>query len=297
MQASMSGKYWLPLVCLAILPSCTKHKLTPLGAGAPPTPAVTAPVATRPAAAESTKTAQPAKQLTQAKAGPAGRVEVNRLLKEPPRMSFSPDGHLVRKDAPKIEKITILVETGDGTLRPDSLAIIQIALKELADEFLFLCPDRMRAGSPEDCRFTTKEGLNEIFRDKLIALGVDSSQAAAVTTLVHTDLTSPDKNAFDIRAVPANKTSSVDQLWHVVPRNPGDHKLELRVTPSARIVSAGDVQGEPVLLIRSVTIIGGDNFFNDYGPVLIGCLAALGLFAWIAWTLWRTAPPSALRSR
>jgi hypothetical protein len=293
MQGSMSGKCWLPIVCLAILASCAKHKLTPLGAGAQPTPAVTAPAA----APETNRTAQPAKQLTQAKAGPAGRAEVNRLLQEPPRMSFSPDAHIVRKDIPKIEKITVLVETGAGTLRPDAQATIQIALKELADEFLFLCPDRMRAGTPEDCRFTTKEGLNDFFRDKLIALGVESSQAAAVTTLLHTNLTSPDKNAFDIRAVPANNTSSVEQLWHVVPRNPGDHKLELRVTPAARIVSAGDVQGEPVLLVRSVAIVAVDTFFNDYGTVLIGCLAALGLFAWIAWTLWRNARPSALSSR
>src|SRR5438045_5671255 len=163
MYGGMSGKCSLPIVCLAILASCAKHKLTPLGAGAQPTPAVTAPVAARPASPESTKTAQPAKQSTQAKAGPTGRAEVNRLLQEPPRMSFSPDGHIVRKDVPKIDKITVLVET-NGTLRPDSQAIIQIALKELADEFLFLCPDRMRAGSPQDCRFTTKDGRSDVFR-------------------------------------------------------------------------------------------------------------------------------------
>ena len=213
-------------------------------------------------------------------------------------MSFSPDGPVVRKGVPKVDKITILVETGGRTsLRPDSQAIIRIALKQLADEFLFLCPDHMRAGAPEDCRFTTKEGLNDLFRDKLIALDVEASQAAAVTILVHTDLTSPDKGAFDIRAVPATNPSSVEQLWHVVPRNPGDHKLELRATPTARIVSAGDVQGEPVLLVRSVAIIGVSTLFNDYGPVMIGCLAALGLFAWIAWALWRNARPSAFSSR
>ena len=293
MQGSMSGKIWLPVVCLAILPNCAKHKLMPLGATVPQSPTFTAPVAARPAAS-TTKIAQPVQKMTQAKAGPA---EVNRLLQEPPRTSFSPDGHVVKKAVPKVDKITVLVETGGGTLRPDSQAIIQIALKQLADEFLFLCPDQMRAGSSEDCRFTTKEGLNEFFRDKLIALGVESSQVAAITTRVHTDLTSPDKNAFDIRAVPANNTSSVEQLWHVVPRNPGDHKLELRVTPTARIVSAGDVQGEPVLLVRSVAIIGVDTFFNDYGPVLIGCLAAFGLFAWIAWTVWRNVRPSAFSSR
>ena len=290
----MSSKYWLPVVCLAILTNCAKqHKLTPIGATPPPSLAITAPVATRPAAS-ATKIAPPASKVTQVKAGPA---EVNRLLQQPPRMSFSPDGHVVRKEVPKIDKITVLVETGDGTLRPDAQAIIQIALKQLADEFLFLCPDHMRAGAPEDCRFSTKEGLNDFFREKLIALNVEASQAAAVTILVHTELTSPDKGAFDIRAVPATNPSSVEQLWHVVPRSPGDHKLELRVTPTARIVSAGDVQGEPMLLVRSVAIVGVDTFFNDYGPVLIGCLAAFGLFAWIAWTVWRNARPSAFSSR
>jgi hypothetical protein len=170
-------------------------------------------------------------------------------------------------------------------------------LKQLDDEFLFLCGDRMRAGSTEDCRFTTKEGLNDFFRDGLIALGVEASQAAAVTVLVHTDLASPDKNAFDIRSVPANNASSAEQLWHVTPRIPGDHKLELRVTPTARIASAADVQGGPVLLVRSVSIIGVNNFLNDYGTAIIGSLAVLGLFAWISWTIWRNARPSALSSR
>jgi hypothetical protein len=293
MHGSMSGKCWLPVLCLAILPNCAKHKLTPLGAIVPPSPAVTVPVAAPPVAPE-IKIAQPAQKVTQAKAGSA---EVNRLLREPPRMSFSPDGRVVRKDVPKIDKITILVGTGGGTLRPDSQAIIQIALKPLADEFLFLCPDRMRTGASEDCRFTTKEGLNDFFRDNLIALGVEASQAAAVTILLHTDLTSPDKNAFDIRAVPANNTSSAGELWHVIPRIPGDHKLELRVTPTARMMSASDVQGEPVLLVRSVAIIGVDTFFNDYGPAMIGSLALLGVFAWIWWAIWRNARPSALSSR
>jgi hypothetical protein len=83
----------------------------------------------------------------------------------------------------------------------------------------------------------------------------------------------------------------------VTPRIPGDHKLELRVTPTVRIASAADVQGGPVLLVRSVSIIGVNNFLNDYGPAIIGSLAVLGLFAWIWWTVWRNARPSALSSR
>jgi hypothetical protein len=293
MHQAMSGKLWLPVLCLAILTDCAKHKLVPVGASVPPSPAVTVPVAAQ-QAASATKSVQSAQKVTKAEAGPA---EVNRLLQEPPHMSFSQDGHVARKDIPNLDKITIFVETGGGTVRPDAQVIVRIALKQLDDEFLFLCADRMRAGSTEDCRFATKEGLDDYFRDRLIALGVEASQAAAVKVLVHTDLTSPDKNAFDIRSVPANNTSSGEQLWHVTPRIPGDHKLELRVAPTARIASSADVQGEPVLLVRSVSIIGVDNFLNDYGPAMIGSLAVLGLFAWIWWTIWRNARPSALSSR
>jgi hypothetical protein len=84
MQGSMSGKIWLPVVCLAILPNCAKHKLMPLGATVPQSPTFTAPVAARPAAS-TTKIAQPVQKMTQAKAGPA---EVNRLLQESTRQKL-----------------------------------------------------------------------------------------------------------------------------------------------------------------------------------------------------------------
>ena len=289
------GKCWLPAVCLFILMSCAKHKLAPVATPFPATPApiTNVPVAPQPAVAES-KAAHPVNKVIQAK---SGGPEVNPLLLEPPRMSFAPDGQVVRKDARPIDKITVLVDAGTGSLRPESAVIIQNAMRVLADHFLFLCPDHMRVGSAEDCRFKTKEELNDFFRVQLLEQGVEPSEAGAVTVLVHADLTSADKKAFDIRGVPASNPSSGEELWRVVPRNPGDHKLELRVTPSARIVSAGDVQGEPVVLDHPVSVIGGDSFFNDYGPAMIGCLAALGLLAWIAWTLWRNARPSVFSSR
>jgi hypothetical protein len=272
--------------------NCAKHKLTPVATPFPPAPTMNVPVAAPRAVAES-KAAQPVKAIQAKSGGP----EVNRLLLEPPRMSFAPDGHVLRKDARPIDKITVLVDSGTGSLRPESEVIIQNAMKVLTDQFLFLCPDHMRAGSAEDCRFKTKEGFNDFFRVQLLEQGVEPSEAGAVTVLVHADLSSVDKNAFDIHAVPAANPSSSEELWRVVPRTPGGHKLELRVTPSARIVSAGDVQGEPAVLDHPVSVIAADTFLNDYGPAVIGCLAALGLLAWIAWTLWRSARPSVFSSR
>jgi hypothetical protein len=293
MQRSMYGKCLLSAVCSLILADCAKHKLTPLGTPLSPPSTTRVPGGSPPALSES-RAPQPEKKVIQAK---GAAPEVNRLLLDPPRMSFSAGSNAPKKDVQKIDKITLLVDTGEGTLRPESEATIQIALKTLADQLLFVCPDHMRVGTAEDCRFAIKGALDDLFRGQLLALGVSASQAAAVTILVHADLTSQDKNAFDIHAVAANKPSSTEQLWRIVPRNSGDHKLELSVTPSARIVAAGDVQGVPVLLVHSISVNGGENFFNEYWPAMIGCLAALGLFAWIAWTLWRNARPSAFSSR
>jgi hypothetical protein len=214
-------------------------------------------------------------------------------------MSFSPDGRVVQKDTRvPVDKLTVLVDAGSGAIRPDSEAILQIALRLLAGQFLFLCPDQMRVGVSADCRFTAKEGLNDFFRERLAALGVDGAQAAAVTLLVQAELTPLDKKAFDIRTAEAGQSPAGEQVWHVLPRDSGDHRLELRVTPSARIVSAGEVKGDPVDLVRSISVIGVENnFFSDYGPAVVGCLAALGLLGWIGWTLWRGARGSVLSSR
>jgi hypothetical protein len=192
-----------------------------------------------------------------------------------------------KKDVSKIDPITFLVDLSDGTPHPDSEVTIQNALKVLASQLLFLCPDRMRAGSAEECRLTTRRSLNDLFRDQLLEQGVPALQAAPVAILVHADLTSPSKKDFDIRAVAANSPSSGEHLWRVVPRNPGDHRLELKATLSARISSAGDLQGVPVALVHFVSVIGRGNFFNKYWPAMIGCLATVALFS--AWAIWRSA--------
>jgi hypothetical protein len=290
MALSRYGKCWLPAVCLLLLANCAKHKLTAFATPTLAAPTVNVPVVAPEALPES-KLAQPAKAQAK-RAAP----DVNRLLLEPPRMNFARESRSSKKDVPPIDKITFLVNTGDGTLRPESEVTIQNALRALQDQFLFLCADRMRVGAAEDCRFKTKAGLDDFFRVQLLQQGVEASEASGATILVHAELNSADHSAFDIRAA-GPIVSSGEQLWHVVPRNQGNQELELIVTPTARIMSLGDVHGEPVMLDHPVAVSVGDTLFNDYGPAVIGSLAALGLLAWVAWTLWRNARPSVFSNR
>jgi hypothetical protein len=294
MGRGVSCKCLLSGACALILASCAMHKFTPLGIPLSSPRTIGVPVGARPALSErEVPTAQEQSE-------PGANVEVQRRiasLLEPPRMSLSAGPHAPKEDVPKTDKITFLVIVKNGVFRPESEATIQKALEALASQFLFLCPGRMRVGSAEDCRFATKGGLNDRFRDQLTEQGVSASQAAALTILVQADLTSPNKHAFDIHAEDAASNPTSGQLWRVVPRNPGDHKLELRVALGARIDSAREVHGAPEVLIHSVAVIGGENFLNEYWPAIIGCLAAMALFAWIAWTLWRSARMSAFSNR
>jgi hypothetical protein len=289
----VSGNGWrkwsLCLACLLVTASCAKHKLNPIGAAAPTVPASSLPATPVPQTqvAQAGVTGGPAK-----KPGP----DVNQLLLEPPRMSFSRDMNKQPGSRHKVDKVTILVDAGTGNIPPEATGIVENALSTLSGQFLFLCPDRMRAGVTADCRFTTKEGTNDFFTALLIEQGVETSEAAAVTLLVAADLISPDKNAFDIRAVPDN-LSTVGQVWHVLPANAGEHELELRLIPSARISSGEVVQGPPVILHRSVSVVGVDVFFNQYGPAIIGSVAALGLLTALAWMLWRNGRLSIFSSR
>lgn len=101
----------------------------------------------------------------------------------------------------------------------------------------------------------------------------------ALIILLQADRTSQDEDAFDIRAVTAGGTSSYDHVWHVVPRNSGDHKLDLKVAAIARIDSGGDFEGEPVELARSVSVACVDNLLNE--PVSRSSAA---------WPLWVCSP-------
>jgi hypothetical protein len=299
MQWCMCGKGSLSAVCILILASCAKHKLTPLlGTPLPSPPTIGVPVQRHvsPLLLVASTAEQPENNVNQGEGGVPEAIRL--LLVEPPRMSLSagphaPKPHAPKKKVSKIDPIIFLVDLRDESLHPDSEVSIQTALKAVAGQLLFLCPDRMRAGSAEDCRLTARQSLNDLFRDQLLEQGVPALQAAAVPILVRADLTSPGKKAFEIRTVAANSPSSGEHLWRVVPRESGNHKLELKVTLSARPASTGDVQSVPVVLVHSVSVIGGGNFLNEYWPVMIVCLAAMALFA----ALRRSVRPSAFSNR
>jgi hypothetical protein len=295
------GKGSLSVVCILILASCAKHRVTPLlvhPLPSPPTMGVPVESALSLAALFESTAEQPENNVNLGEGGVPETIRL--LLVEPPRMSLSGGPHVPKPRAPKkgvskIDPIVFLVDLRDGTLHADSAVTFQNALQAVASQLLFLCPDRMLTGSAEDCRLTTRRSLNDLFRDELLEQGVPALQAAAVPILVHADLTSPSRNAFDIRAVAANSPSSGEHLWRVVPRHPGDHKLELKVRLSARIASAGDLQVMPVVLVHSVSVIGGGTFLNEYRWVMIGCLAAVALFC--ARALWRSTRTSAFSNR
>lgn len=290
----MRGKGRLLIACILALTNCAKHKLAPLGTPSPPPATATVPAQPLAAAAKAKST--PAEKQRHPSIGRS--AEVNRLLNEPARMALAPAPYPakpVKSEDQHVDKITVLVDTADGTLRPTSAAMIQNAFAPLAAQFLLVCPDQLRVGTVGDCRFAAKVSLEDLFREQLIGQGVPPAEALATTLLVHADLASPEKKAFDIRAEVANGASS-EQTWHVAPLSAGDHKLELKVTLTARVASAGEVSGAPIVLVRSVSVTG-ENFFNQYWPAMIGCAAILGLFGWIALTFWRNARPSALNFR
>jgi hypothetical protein len=139
--------------------------------------------------------------------------------------------------------------------------------------------------------------LNEHFREQLQARGIPASQTAAITIRMDADLTSADKEAFDIQPKnPPLKALSHERAWRVQAQNPGNHELNLNVTLSAQIPSIGDVQRAPLALSRWVSVGGGENFLTSYRTGIAGSLAGLlGLL--IAWTVWRSRRSSVFSNR
>jgi hypothetical protein len=177
-------------------------------------------------------------------------------------------------------------------------ASVRDALNALATtELLFECPSQMRAGYAEYAKLTIRRSLNQQLRDQLQARGIPAPDATAIVVRADADLTSPDKAALEIFVdLSRDKRSSDEWVWRVRAPYPGDHELNLKVTLSAQIPSAGEVQGRPVTLSRSVSVVGGENLPKSYRPGIAGCVAGL-LCAWIAWSLWRNRRSSLLSNR
>ncbi len=268
MSWNICCKCLLPTVCVMVLASCTKRSVSPLNTlRAPPLSAVRG--AAPPLVTESKATQQRNRSA---------------LLK--PASKASPAAHPAQRpenDAQPLRTLAFVVPVEElgATVRDE--------LNTLAStELSFECPSQMRAGFADHARLIIRRTLNDQLRDRLEARGIPASYAAAIVVHVDADLTSRDKDALDIfvEMSPDKRRPSDDRVWRVRALYPGNHELNLKVTLIARIPSAGEVQGIPVNLSRSISVVGGENSPTPYRPGIAGYLTGL-LCAWIAWTLWR----------
>jgi hypothetical protein len=286
-RRSICRKYVLPAACLLSLTGCAKHKAISSPTFLPPPTIATPGDSQQPAPEDKTTTAD------------SNAPDSNRLLFQNPSFTLSPATR-PPKTVRQIGMITVPVSVGNENPRIDPVAAIKSVLKALgAADLYFQCPGRMRVGSPEQCRFTTGQDFTGRFIDRLESQGMTLAEAAGSSVVVQADLTSPAKNAFDIRTeqAPPSRLSPGERAWRVVPRNPGDYMLEVTVALGARTPSAGFVQGVPVVLFHSVSVAGPNNALNKYWPTLVGSLAALSTFASIGWILWRYRRSSANSNR
>jgi hypothetical protein len=159
--------------------------------------------------------------------------------------------------------------------------------------FIFESPVRMRVGSTEKVRVTTRQNLNETLRQKLQDLGIPAEHLNGIISLAVAELSSPDSSSLAIRPEePAPRHAADTWAWLVEAREPGNHKLWLKMVLSARIPSRGEVEAPPVTFFRTVAVDAGP--FYPYGDFLgrhwlemAGSLAGL-MAAWLVWLLWRT---------
>jgi hypothetical protein len=282
MRWNICRKCLLSAVCVMMLANCAKHLANPLTTlQTPPRRAV--PGAAQPAVAENRATRANPSVLPKpaSKSAPAAH---------PTQLAQS--AQLAQNDAQSLRTLAFDVPVEGGAARIDLRATVRDALNALAGtELFFECPNQMRAGFADHARLTIRRSLNDQLSDQLQARGIPASYATDIVILVDADLTSRDKDAVEI-FVEMHR----DRVWRVRALYPGDHELDLKVTLSARIPSAGEVQGIPVTLSRSVSVVGGENLPTGYRPGIAGCLAGL-LCAWIAWTLWRNRRSSLLSNR
>ena len=242
MRLNLCCKYLLPAVCVMMLANCAKRSASLLTT--PPRP----PLRAVPGAAPPPVTESNAKQT-------------NRSVLRKPASKSSPaaqPAQLTENDAPSLRTLAFLVPVEGGAARIDLGAAVRDALNALAStELVFECPSQMRAGSAEYARLTIKRNLNDQLRDQLQARGIPAPDTAAIVILVDAALTSQDQDALEIFVdLSRDKRSLDERVWRVRAPYQGDHELNLKVTLSAQIPSAGEVQGRPVTLSRSISVSG-----------------------------------------
>jgi hypothetical protein len=171
---------------------------------------------------------------------------------------------------------------------------IRDALNDLTlSGFVFECPARIRLGSTEKVRLTARQNLTDMLTQKLKEQGVPAEYLNGIITLAAADLTSLTDNSLVIQPEAQAAGSPSDTwVWRVQARQPGNHRLELKVNLSARIPSRGEVEANAPMLSRVVSVDAEPfnpygNFFARYWLEMAGSVVGL-MGAWMGWTLWRT---------
>jgi hypothetical protein len=300
-RPSLYGKSLFPAVCILLLANCQKHSVKPFPALLPP-PAGAAdspipPSATPPSLSDD--------ERTQASPNPKA---ANKAASKSPAIADSKSqpglsGALNLQARPNLPvgslDVEVRIKSAAGGSRTINLAtaIRDVLGAFTPSGFIFECPVRMRVGSPEKVRLTTRQNLNDLLSQKLQERGIPAEYLNGIITLAVADLTSPTDSSFAIRPEkpPAGRSSDT-WVWRVEARQPGNHKLELKVTLSAGIPSRGEVEANAATLSRIVAVDADPfypygEFFNRYWLEMAGSVAGLmgaGLI-WMFWRLRRTA--------
>jgi hypothetical protein len=270
-------------LCVLLITDCAKRSVAPVTTLVKRRQAIAAAGGTPPIfAAPTMPAAPPPKDTNRVKPAARHAKKTVAALKRRP------------EEKEPVGKITVDVPVGGATERSrvGIASAVHNALDIMAkDELAFECPARMHLGSEQQLRLIARRNLNDQLKTELVARGIPAADAASVVILVTADLTSPDKDAFQITAEnPAQTWDS--RIWRVEPRQSGDHELDLTVLLSARISSVGEAQAQPIVLSQAVAVDAGRfypfrDFMNRYWPGLLASMTGLAAGIWIFWMLWR----------
>ena len=270
-------------ICVLLLTDCAKRSVAPVATLGKHPRTMATPGATPPSISTAPKVS----------AHPP-RTEANRLKAARPAKKTVAAVKPGPEDKQPVGNITVNVPVAGVTERSrvDLASAVHDALDIVAkNELTFECPARMHVGSEQLTRLIARRNLNDRLQAELISRGIPPADAAAAVILVTADLTSPDKDAFQITAEsPAQTWDS--RIWRVEPRKSGDRELDLTVLLSARVSSLGEVQAKPVVLTQAVVVDAGRfypfrDFMNRYWAALMASIAGLAACIWIFWMFWR----------
>jgi hypothetical protein len=286
------------IVCFVVIAGCSKRSVSPLGTLFP-APVMAVAGATPPSISERSRAKDPLKPPAPSgvKSPRAGREKQGRTA-----VAVIP-GTQGKSGAVSLD-LQVPVQSAEGAAETIHLAA---AIREALNTFsswylLFESPDRMRLGTQRIVRLTTRQNLTDLIREQLQTRGIPPEYIAGILTVVTADLTSPERGTFVIRPEQSDDARSpYERIWRVEALKPGSHNLELKVTLTARLPSRGDVESDPAMFSRPVSVGAGPfywivDFVDRNGNAVAGSLAGL-LAAGVLWIWWRVRQYTALSHR